>query len=102
MKNFLKLLGNPNRTCRRQVKVPLLIAALVAIIGFSMTACSNPTEPPSSGTGSVAAPGPGTVISGTLGGGGGSRAVDPGDGQKFRGEVQSNNSIIGKLEDGAL
>jgi formylglycine-generating enzyme required for sulfatase activity len=33
--------GNLNRACHRQAKVPLLIIAIVAVIGFSMAACGG-------------------------------------------------------------
>ena len=39
MKNAIKLLGNLNRA--RKAKVPLLIIALVTVIGFSMSACGG-------------------------------------------------------------
>ena len=39
MKNIPKLFGNLNRA--RSAKVPLLIIALVAIIGFSMVSCED-------------------------------------------------------------
>jgi hypothetical protein len=39
MKNFVKLFGNLNQA--RSAKVPLLIIAFVAIIGFTMAACSK-------------------------------------------------------------
>ena len=39
MKNLVKLFGILNRT--RSVKVPLLIIAIVALIGFSMAACDD-------------------------------------------------------------
>jgi len=39
MKNVLKVLGNLNRD--RRSKVPLLIVAIVAVIGFSMAACGD-------------------------------------------------------------
>jgi hypothetical protein len=43
MKNTIKVFGNLNRT--RRVKVPLLIIAIVAVIGFSMAACEEPGPP---------------------------------------------------------
>ena len=39
MKNTLKFLGNLTRANQRLAKVPLVIIALIAIIGFSMMAC---------------------------------------------------------------
>jgi len=39
MKNVFKVLGNLNRA--RRAKVPLLIIALVAVIGFSMVSCGG-------------------------------------------------------------
>jgi predicted small secreted protein len=42
MKNTIKVFGNLNRA--RSAMVPLLIIAVVAIIGFSMAACNNDEE----------------------------------------------------------
>ena len=39
MKNFIKLLGNLNQA--RSAKVPLLIVALVAAIGFAFVSCEE-------------------------------------------------------------
>ena len=41
MKCFSKICGNLNQDCRRQAKVPLLIIAMIAVIGFGVTACDN-------------------------------------------------------------
>jgi hypothetical protein len=43
MKNIFKLFGNLNRA--RSAKVPLLIIALVAVIGFSIVACGDINVP---------------------------------------------------------
>ena len=40
MKTKIKLCGNHNRG--RRLKVPLLIIAIVAVIGFSLTGCGDP------------------------------------------------------------
>jgi hypothetical protein len=42
MKNTIKVFGNLNRAQR--AKVPLLIIAIVAMIGFTMAACDDGTE----------------------------------------------------------
>jgi len=44
MKNFSKLSGNLTRACRRQAQVPLLLIAIVTIIGFSMIACDDGSD----------------------------------------------------------
>jgi len=49
MKNFVKWFGNLNRA--RSAKVPLLIVALVAAIGFSITACDDGSGGPGGGGG---------------------------------------------------
>ncbi|MDR0321781.1 MAG: hypothetical protein LBI28_09780 [Treponema sp.] len=44
MKTLLETIGNLNRACHRQAKIPLLIIAIVVLIGFTMMACSNPDD----------------------------------------------------------
>ena len=50
MKNFSKLSGNLPRACRRQAQVPLLVIAIVTIIGFSMIACDDGSDKGGNGT----------------------------------------------------
>jgi hypothetical protein len=50
IKNAFKAFGNLNRA--RSAKVPLLIVALTALIGFSMVACPDPYGGPEGGGGS--------------------------------------------------
>jgi uncharacterized repeat protein (TIGR02543 family) len=45
MKNIIKIWWNPTRANLRLAKVPLVVIALAALIGFSMTACEGPTGP---------------------------------------------------------
>jgi uncharacterized repeat protein (TIGR02543 family) len=50
IKKTISLFGNPNRACHRQAShprcaVPLMIIALIAVIGFSFGACKDGSDP---------------------------------------------------------
>jgi len=46
MKNKHGLFGNPDQTCRRQARIPILIATLIVAVGLSITGCPDSTPPP--------------------------------------------------------
>ena len=73
-----------------------VIAVVLITVMFVLAGCSDSDDtPPANSVPVVSGP---IVISGTLGGGA-ARSITT-DGIKFSGEVQDNNSIIGKLEQG--
>ena len=79
----------------------IAIIAFVVVVGFSFAACGDGNGGGSDGGDD------GIVISGTLSDGlgrgiRGARAVAPNSGQAFRAEVNSDNSITGKLQDGSF
>jgi len=81
MKNFFRIFENINRT--RSVKVPLLIIAIVAVIGFSIMGCVVPDDNGSGGNNSGSgndggSSGNGTGNSGTDSGSNGSSSKTPG------------------------
>ena len=58
MKNFIKLLGNLNRT--RNAKIPLLVVALAAVTGFYFASCGDAGDDGGGGSGGGGGGGGGT------------------------------------------